>query len=75
MNISLPDTLKEFVDQQVARRGFGTSSEYIRELIRHDQERAELRALLLEGLASPEELVDEAWFDSLRQGIAGSARE
>ena len=34
---------------QVARRGFGTSSEYVRELIRKDQDRQNLRALLLDG--------------------------
>ena len=33
MNISLPDTLKSFVDEQVSQRGYGTSSEYVRELI------------------------------------------
>jgi antitoxin ParD1/3/4 len=37
MNISLPQALKSFVDEQVASRGFGTSSEYVRELIRKDQ--------------------------------------
>jgi len=36
MNISLPETLKAFVDEQVSRRGYGTSSEYVRELIRKD---------------------------------------
>jgi putative addiction module CopG family antidote len=39
MNISLPDKLKSFVDGRVERDGYGTASEYIRELIRHDQER------------------------------------
>jgi putative addiction module CopG family antidote len=34
MNISLPDSLKAFVDEQVSQRGYGTSSEYVRELIR-----------------------------------------
>jgi antitoxin ParD1/3/4 len=34
MNISLPDTLKSFVDDQVSARGYGPSSEYVRELIR-----------------------------------------
>jgi hypothetical protein len=34
MKISLPDSLKVYVDEQVAGRGFGTSSEYVRELIR-----------------------------------------
>jgi len=36
MNISLPAELKDFVDNQV-KRGYGTSSEYVRELIRKDQ--------------------------------------
>jgi antitoxin ParD1/3/4 len=52
MNISLPDSLKHFVDRQVADRGYGTSSEYVRELIRHDQDRQLLRGLLLEGASS-----------------------
>ena len=49
MNISLPDQLKAFVDEQVSQRGYGTSSEYVRELIRKDQERVALRELLLAG--------------------------
>ena len=49
MNISLPDTLKAFVDEQVHQRGYGTSSEYVRELIRKDQDRLHLRGLLLAG--------------------------
>jgi antitoxin ParD1/3/4 len=36
VNISLPDLLKSFVDEQVEQRGYGTSSEYVRELIRKD---------------------------------------
>ena len=40
MNISLPDTLKSFVDDQVKSGGYGTSSEYVRELIRKDQDRS-----------------------------------
>jgi antitoxin ParD1/3/4 len=70
MNISLPDTLKSFVDEQVGSRGFGTSSEYVRELIRRDQDRQHLRGLLLEGAASPEtEPVDEAYFAELRARV------
>lgn len=55
MNISLPDTLKQFVDHQVQERGYSTSSEYVRELIRQDQIRQgeqRLAALMLEGLES-----------------------
>lgn len=43
----LPDSLKSFVDESVASRGYGTSSEYVRELIRRDRDRLQLRALLL----------------------------
>jgi antitoxin ParD1/3/4 len=67
MNISLPDSLKAYVDEQVSGRGFGTSSEYVRELIRRDQDRQNLRALLLEGAGSaPAAPADKAYFDSLR---------
>ncbi len=72
MNISLPDTLKAFVDEQVAGRGYGTSSEYVRELIRVDQDRQHLRRLLLEGASSaPTEPVDGAYFDTLRERARG----
>jgi len=67
MNISLPETLKTFVDQQVSGRGFGTSSEYVRELIRKDQDRQNLRRLLLDGAArAPTQAVDESYFADLR---------
>ena len=71
MNISLPDALKSFVDEQVSSRGFGTSSEYVRELIRKDQERLELRGLLLDGARSqPGAAADGAYFAALRDQIA-----
>jgi antitoxin ParD1/3/4 len=74
MNISLPDTLKSFVDEQVKQRGYGTSSEYIRELIRKDQDRLHLRELLLAGAASaPTTAVDAAYFDDLRKKVRQAA--
>ncbi len=77
MNISLPDSMKTFVDEQVQVRGYGTSSEYVRELIRRDQDRLHLRNLLLAGAASEaSKPVTPAYFDSLRdrvnKSIAGS---
>jgi antitoxin ParD1/3/4 len=70
MNISLPETLKAFVDEQVAARGYATSSEYLRELIRKDQDRQHLRALLLEGGASAAAApVDAAYFEGLRERV------
>ena len=67
INISLPDSLKHFVDQLVAERGYSTSSEYVRELIRRDKERQHLRDLLLEGASSAATApVDADYFDGLR---------
>ena len=70
MNISLPDALKSFVDEQVVSRGFGTSSEYVRELIRKEQDRTRLRDLLLEGASSAQTgIADEAYFAALRDDV------
>ena len=70
MNISLPDALKSFVDEQVASRGYGTSSEYVRELIRKDQDRQRLRGLLLGGAATAATApADRAYFDRLRERV------
>lgn len=74
MNISLPDTLKTFVDEQVSQRGYGTRSEYVRELIRRDQQGQQLRCLLLEGANSASAvLADTAYFESLRRRVEGHA--
>jgi len=75
MNISLPDSLKDFVDEQVANRGYGTSSEYVRELIRKDADRLRLRGLLLEGASSsPARQADADYFDALKAHVRKRAR-
>ena len=75
MNISLPDPLKDFVDEQVKERGYGTSSEYVRDLIRKDQERTRLHTLLLEGAASkPAGAADRKYFDNLRKRVQHRAK-
>lgn len=69
MNISLPDSLKNFVDERVSDGDYSTSSEYLRELIRKDQDRLKLRTLILEGAASelnPKPLGKD-YFDVLRK--------
>lgn len=67
MNISLPDALKAFVDEQVARRRYGSTSEYVRDLIRRDLERTGLRDLLVAGAASePSVEFDDAYLEALR---------
>lgn len=70
MNISLPNTLKSFVDEQVSQGAYGTSSEYLRELIRKDKERLHLRSLLTAGAASaPAAAADAVYFDNLRERV------
>ena len=74
MNISLPDGLKSFVDEQVAGGLYGTSSEYVRALIRQDQDRQNLRRLLQDGGNSPLGApVDAVYFDCLRNQVERNA--
>jgi len=57
VNISLPDSLRTFVERRAEEQGYGTISDYFCELIVRDQTReseARLETLLLEGLNSGE---------------------
>ena len=71
MNISLPDSLKSFVDAQVSDGDYTSSSEYVRELLRKEQDRKRLRELLLDGAASPlsENVWNAEYFEKMRQRI------
>jgi antitoxin ParD1/3/4 len=74
MNISLPEELKEYVEEQT-RSGYSTPSEYVRELIREDQKRRtqeRLDTLLLEGLNSGDSVPANAkfWRDLKREALA-----
>ena len=70
VTISLPETLKDFVEQQMTSRGFGNVSEYFRTLLREAQERERdlrLEELLLEGLNSGEDIpLDDKFWKDLR---------
>ena len=55
MSFALPPALRSYVDQRVQSGQYGNTSEYLRELIRRDQEdqaKKRLRALIEEGLNS-----------------------
>lgn len=74
MNISLPDALRAFVDEQVGQGGYGTSSEYVRDLIRKDRDRSQLRSLLLAGAeTAPAAPADAAYFEGLRRQVSRRA--
>ena len=68
MNISLPEQLKDFVDEQVGSGRYSNVSEYARDLIRGDARRKaheKLEVLLMEGIQTrePSEMTREDWED------------
>jgi antitoxin ParD1/3/4 len=71
MNITLPEPLKAFLDEQVAAKGLGSVSDYLRDLVEKEQDRERLRAMILEGENSPMVPVDDAFFAELRQIARG----
>lgn len=76
MNVSLPDALKNFVDERVRKDGYSTSSEYVRDLIRADQVRQaerQLVALLRAGLESGEGIpVTKSYWARKRKALGRS---
>ena len=70
MNISLPESLKQFVDGQISAGRYSSASEYVRELIRADEKRTgeeQLEAKLLEGLNSAEHELTPADWSAIRK--------
>ena len=72
MIVSLPDAMKAWVERQAEDGRYGDASDYIRDLIRRDQERekaiAEMRAFVAEGIASgPGEPFDREAFRAERR--------
>jgi antitoxin ParD1/3/4 len=73
MNISLPDSMRAFIEQKIAQGGYSTASEYVRQLVREDQKRAaqeRLEALLIDGLDSgpSHEMTKNDW-EELRRRV------
>ena len=75
VTISMPESLREFVDAQMKRQGFDNVSEYFRALVREQQAKeadGQLEALLLEGLESGEDIkvTPEFWKDLKAEATA-----
>lgn len=80
MTISLPDSLREFIEREVETKGYGNVSEYVRGLLREAQERESdrrLETLLVEGLTSGGEIATtrEFWQDLRRDAATILARQ
>ena len=78
MSFALPETMRDYIDERVTTGHYGNTSEYIRDLIRRDQEeqaRKRLRELIEEGLASgpgrPRTTVAERKLRALARGEVG----
>ena len=78
MNISLPDQMKAWVEEQTRSGRYGNSSDVVRDLIRREQVKAEkianLQRLVDEGRASgvssrtPRQIIEEARADLRKRG-------
>lgn len=80
LTISLPESLKEFIDQEIKAKGYGNVSEYVRGLLRAAQEReaeARLESRLMEGLTGGEDipLSPEFWKELRRDAATILAKQ
>ena len=78
MSFALPETMRRYIDERVKSGSYGNTSEYLRDLIRRDQEAQaakRLRELIEEGLASgPGRALSAADWDELRQTALSAKR-
>lgn len=78
MSFALPESMREYIDARVRDGNYGNTSEYLRELIRRDQDQQaakRLRELIADGLASGEgrPLTDEVIADLRARALDGEA--
>ena len=72
MNVSLPDQLKGWAEQRVAEGRYSSTSDYVRDLVRRDEERAKvdrLKHLIQQGLESPLGPMAEDVYERMQQRI------
>lgn len=71
MNVSLPTDLKRWVDEQVRTGGYGTASEFMRDMLRRArlrQQRRDIDALLVDAVNEGADIVmDDADWASIRK--------
>ena len=68
LNLSLPNSIEKFIDEQVASKGYSDSTEYILYLIHQEQARTNrIESLLLSGLDSGDPIeVNDDWWEQKR---------
>ncbi|KQT19668.1 hypothetical protein ASG40_02245 [Methylobacterium sp. Leaf399] len=79
MNVSLPDPMKDWVEARARTGRYSTASDYVRDLIRRDQERADriadLQTLVSEGLESGESGRSRDDIARLSRDMAAASRQ
>ncbi|WP_254921311.1 type II toxin-antitoxin system ParD family antitoxin [Nodularia sp. NIES-3585] len=79
INISLPESMKAFVEEQVAQGDYGSVSEYLQDLITQDQKRKtqeHIEELLIAGLESGEAIeVNDQWWQQKRTNLMNRLHE
>lgn len=75
MSFALPESMRAYIDARVRESHYGNTSEYLRDLIRQDQQRqaaATLRGLIAAGLTSGEgrDLTDDVVADLRHRAFA-----
>lgn len=63
MNISLPDPMREWVESQIEGGQYSNNSDYVRDLIRKDRQRAEKLQALQEAITKGFESGDAGLLD------------
>ncbi|MFA6283852.1 MAG: type II toxin-antitoxin system ParD family antitoxin [Desulfurivibrionaceae bacterium] len=70
MNVSLPDPMKSWVERQVSTGHYSNASDYVRDLIRQDQEYQDKRETLVKALIAGENSgVSERTVTDIWQGV------
>ena len=67
MNVSLPDPMKDWIEAKISEGQYSSASDYVRDLIRRDQDHKSKRDVLIEALIEGEEsgvskrTIEEIW--------------
>ncbi len=79
INISLPESMKAFVEEQVTQGGYSSVSEYLQDLISQDQKhktQEHIEGLLIAGLESGEVIeVNDEWWEQKRTHLINQIHE
>lgn len=74
MNISLPESLRSYVESRVESGAYSTPSEFVRDLIRRDREQEEIEQKLLEALEEPAVPMNKNFWPNLRRTAHARAK-